>query len=191
MSADPPQHLGIQPTVSRRELLTYAWLAALAALTAGGALAGLRFATPRAQPGQLGGVVELGPLGGLPPAGSPPLRHPDGRFWLIHSEEGLLALGSTCTHLACQCDWSTLSSQFICPCHGSRFAADGALLEGPAPRGLDRFVVRLSAGEGRLLAETGPAGEPVPAPAGEVDTVVVAVDTGRKIAGVSGASATE
>jgi menaquinol-cytochrome c reductase iron-sulfur subunit len=42
-----------------------------------------------------------------------------------------------CTHLGCQVAWDTGTQHFVCPCHNSVFTKDGAVVSGPAPRGLD------------------------------------------------------
>lgn len=39
-----------------------------------------------------------------------------------------------CPHLGCALRWNKAEHSWDCPCHGSRFAADGTLLEGPAQR---------------------------------------------------------
>jgi glycine/D-amino acid oxidase-like deaminating enzyme len=42
-----------------------------------------------------------------------------------------------CTHLGCGLQWNEAESSWDCPCHGSRFAEDGNILEGPAIRPLE------------------------------------------------------
>lgn len=41
-----------------------------------------------------------------------------------------------CPHLGCRLVWNPYEKSWDCPCHGSRFAKDGALIDNPAQRGL-------------------------------------------------------
>jgi glycine/D-amino acid oxidase-like deaminating enzyme/nitrite reductase/ring-hydroxylating ferredoxin subunit len=50
-------------------------------------------------------------------------RDPDGT---------LRTVKAACTHMGCIVAWNKAESSWDCPCHGSRFAADGRILHGPA-----------------------------------------------------------
>ena len=44
----------------------------------------------------------------------------------------LHSVSTRCTHLGCQVRWNAAERSWDCPCHASRFDADGAVLNGPA-----------------------------------------------------------
>jgi len=48
----------------------------------------------------------------------------------------LSVLSPVCPHMGCHVAWNSAESTWDCPCHGSRFAATGALMRGPAEQGL-------------------------------------------------------
>jgi menaquinol-cytochrome c reductase iron-sulfur subunit len=68
--------------------------------------------------------------------------------WVLKKPaNAVVAFVSQCTHLGCAYHWDDPSQAFICPCHTSRFSIDGQVLGGPAPRPLDRFMVKVEAGK--------------------------------------------
>jgi menaquinol-cytochrome c reductase iron-sulfur subunit len=62
----------------------------------------------------------------------------------------LLVLTSICPHLGCTVPWNKEKNQFVCPCHGATFAADGTRVSGPSRRGMD--TLETSVQDGLLLA---------------------------------------
>lgn len=60
------------------------------------------------------------------------------RVAIARYENGLItALSPVCTHLGCHVHYNDLEKTWDCPCHGSRFARDGSVLNGPAVKALE------------------------------------------------------
>jgi cytochrome b6-f complex iron-sulfur subunit len=73
--------------------------------------------------------------------------------WVVNGEfsgqQQIYALKTVCTHLGCTPSWLEAEQKFKCPCHGSGFYKDGINFEGPAPRPLERYAIRM-ADDGQL-----------------------------------------
>jgi len=69
-------------------------------------------------------------------------------IWITHQiyngQPQLYALATICTHLGCTPNWLEAEQKFKCPCHGSGFYPDGINFEGPAPRPLERYGIRIA-----------------------------------------------
>ena len=59
----------------------------------------------------------------------------------------LRVLSSVCPHLGCTVPWNKDKNQFICPCHGGTFTADGTRVSGPSLRGMDTLETSIQDGQ--------------------------------------------
>jgi cytochrome b6-f complex iron-sulfur subunit len=80
---------------------------------------------------------------------------------VFRDADGVYAVSTVCTHLGCIVKGE--GGSFDCPCHGSRFAVDGSVEKGPAPKALPWLSVSALSGDTFLIDEsiTVPAGKKV------------------------------
>lgn len=79
----------------------------------------------------------------LAPGEGAVVRHGLDKAAAYRDADGVLhAVSARCTHLGCLVRFNAAETSWDCPCHGSRFDVDGAVLEGPAVRPLERRDVR-------------------------------------------------
>jgi glycine/D-amino acid oxidase-like deaminating enzyme/nitrite reductase/ring-hydroxylating ferredoxin subunit len=73
------------------------------------------------------------------PAGEGRIVSVDGEKYAVYrsSSGELTSLSPMCTHMYCDVRWNKAESTWDCPCHGSRFSAEGHVLNGPAVRDLE------------------------------------------------------
>jgi len=154
---------------TRRTFLRNAWLVSLLGLLSGFGGATLAFLWPSLR-GGFGAVIEVDSVDGVLeeiasnagryeyPAGRMYLvpydtaLDPDGQYAEITNGAPVMALYQRCVHLGCKVPWCESSQWLECPCHGSRYNRWGEYQGGPAPRGLDRFVVNVE--EGQIVVDT-------------------------------------
>jgi Rieske Fe-S protein len=78
-------------------------------------------------PGELSSVDELQPGQGAI------IRDGLSKIAAYRDMDGVLHQRSAvCTHLGCHLQWNSFETCWDCPCHGSHFAPDGSVLNGPA-----------------------------------------------------------
>lgn len=73
----------------------------------------------------------------------------EARAWVRHEGTTYRALDAVCPHLGCIVRRAEDEDGFYCPCHGSRFAVEGDVLEGPADKALRALDVEVR--DGQLL----------------------------------------
>jgi cytochrome b6-f complex iron-sulfur subunit len=106
-----------------------------------------------------------------------PSQLPDGvtfieekKLFVFREGKSFHAISASCTHLGCTVkhtklnqpkeveingEKKTITSEFLCPCHGSKYYADGTNYAGPAPRPLRWYKLELSPDDGQLIADLG------------------------------------
>lgn len=78
----------------------------------------------------------------------------DQKVFIVRTKDGgFFAETAVCTHLGCITQWNPEAGQIQCPCHGSKFNRDGKVENGPAPKPLPHFALRLMP-DGTLLVDT-------------------------------------
>ncbi|MDQ3814060.1 MAG: FAD-dependent oxidoreductase [Armatimonadota bacterium] len=75
----------------------------------------------------------------LSPGEGQVVRTEQGEVAIYQAEDGTIhTLSPLCTHMGCVVHWNPAEKSWDCPCHGSRFAADGKVIHGPALKDLEK-----------------------------------------------------
>jgi glycine/D-amino acid oxidase-like deaminating enzyme/nitrite reductase/ring-hydroxylating ferredoxin subunit len=78
------------------------------------------------------------PIESLAPGEGDIVRHAGEKVAGHRRDDGtLVAVSPSCSHLGCQVTWNRAERSWDCPCHGSRFAPEGDVLQGPAVHRLE------------------------------------------------------
>jgi cytochrome b6-f complex iron-sulfur subunit len=133
------------PKVTRRSFLSLTALGSFFAAAATAIAGMLRLPQPAVLPGPVRRFKVGHPEQLL--VGSETLFEKE-NVYVFRDAEGVYAISATCTHLGCTVARSTKG--FECPCHGSKFDANGSVEAGPAPRPLPWLEVGRAA-DGQLV----------------------------------------
>lgn len=71
-------------------------------------------------------------------------------------DQRYVAVSPVCTHMGCIVHWNNAEKTWDCPCHGSRFSVEGAIIEGPALAPLARHALDEPADTGAGADEEAP-----------------------------------
>jgi glycine/D-amino acid oxidase-like deaminating enzyme/nitrite reductase/ring-hydroxylating ferredoxin subunit len=87
-------------------------------------------------PGEVSAFADIAPGKGAV------MRHGLKKVAVYRDERGTLhARAAECTHLGCYLRWNSFEHCWDCPCHGSQFNVDGAVLNGPAVEPLAEVTI--------------------------------------------------
>jgi nitrite reductase/ring-hydroxylating ferredoxin subunit len=126
--------------MDRRTLLSGSWKVVAALLGVEAAWTTWDFLRPRTSQG-FGAEMAVGAIGGFHEGD---VRYvAAGRMYVVNLGGRLYALYQKCPHLGCRVPFCASSGRFECPCHASIFNRQGEYISGPAPRGMDRFPLRV------------------------------------------------
>jgi nitrite reductase/ring-hydroxylating ferredoxin subunit len=136
-------------STSRRDLLLTGWKIGGALLAGAAGWTIYESLRPLASAAG-GGPINLGNPSRYPPESATYV--PQGPLFVANSRNVIHALSQKCPHLGCRVPFCDSSGWFECPCHGSKYDLGGEWIEGPAPRGMDRYDLKLVGGN--LIADT-------------------------------------
>ncbi len=92
----------------------------------------------------------------------------DKRLYVFKEGKSFYAISAACTHLGCTVKYTKLNQakqvesggekksvpfEFHCPCHGSKFYADGTNYAGPAPSALQWHKLEVAPDDGQLVVD--------------------------------------
>jgi len=137
-----------KPAVQRRDFLGLA--AFWSFITTGVVMVAgaLRLPMPSVFP-ETGSRFRIGPPDRFPVGSA--VKIAERNVLVLRDARGFRALSLVCTHLGCITTREE-SGDFICPCHGSRFDAEGLVVQGPAPSRL-RYLEVSRAPSGDLMVD--------------------------------------
>ena len=165
----PPAAPGRSPAMSRRDFFRKSLLTSLLVFGAQFGGATIAFLWPSLK-GGFGSVINAGAVDDIKTqiGRRQPVYNGAGRFYIVPwdgkptpdadyegqgvTADGIMPLYQRCVHLGCRVPFCGSSQWFECPCHGSKYNYAGEYQLGPAPRGMDRFMVKVE--NGNVMVDT-------------------------------------
>lgn len=127
-------------STSRRDFLRTGWKLGGALLIGAAAYTGYEALRPLGSAAG-GAKITVGSTSSFPAGSSTYVSA--GRMYITNANDYIFALSQKCPHLGCRVPFCESSGRFECPCHGSIYDLAGEYITGPAPRGMDRYDVKL------------------------------------------------
>jgi cytochrome b6-f complex iron-sulfur subunit len=135
------------PSLGRRQFMNLLTFGAVTGVALGAFYPVVRYFIPPRETGSSGGALALDELGNPITASGWLAGHSEGDRSLVQGLKGdptylivdgeaaigAIGLNAICTHLGCVVPWNSGENKFICPCHGSQYDPEGAVVRGPAP----------------------------------------------------------
>src|SRR6516162_5079244 len=144
-----PEAADSRPALSRRDFLNEITLGALGVAGLGGGALTYQYFSPNVlfEPATTfrAGNPDLYPVNSV-------TYLQEQQVYIVRISDGFYAVSAVCTHLGCVTQWKPEADMIACPCHGSKFHADGKKIEGPAPRPLPHYAINLTA-DGELQVD--------------------------------------
>jgi Rieske Fe-S protein len=67
--------------------------------------------------------------------------------WVVrYTDDRAAVFNAACPHQGCTLTWKAEAQTFKCPCHEASFNLNGEVLNGPAPRSLDKLEYKTDSG---------------------------------------------
>lgn len=139
----------MQEKITRRDFSERLAFGSFWAATAASVLGMLKLLKPAVMP-DASTRVKLGYPDELPAGTTKYLA--EQKLYVFSQEDGIHAISGVCPHLGCIVQKAG-DDHFECPCHGSKFNAQGDAFSGPSPSGLAWVEIR-QAPNGALYADT-------------------------------------
>jgi cytochrome b6-f complex iron-sulfur subunit len=138
--------------IARRGFIRNATLGAVAIVSTQAVVGLIRFWWPN-KTGAFGSEIPVS-AASIPAPNDTPFQYAPGKFYIIHNDDGIMALYWKCPHLGCTVPWNPGEGDFHCPCHGSIYDYNGAKIGGPAPRAMDFMGITVEP-SGDISVDTG------------------------------------